>query len=97
MLKMRKRFYPYNNYRRLKDVRKCKNHNWIPEELYIKIKRRTKVCESKKCKTPDKILTWNQKRIHHIIPVSKGGTDDPKNLMVCCKKCHKKEDKEAGV
>lgn len=28
--------------------------------------------------------------IHHILPVSKGGGDEPTNLITLCKKCHKK-------
>lgn len=30
--------------------------------------------------------------IHHIIPVRLGGTDDPTNLMLLCKSCHRKTD-----
>ena len=26
--------------------------------------------------------------IHHIVPVSVGGTDDKENLLCVCKKCH---------
>jgi len=29
--------------------------------------------------------------VHHIIPKCRGGTNKIKNLMVLCKKCHKKE------
>ncbi len=28
--------------------------------------------------------------VHHIIPVSKGGTHDRSNLMSLCKSCHNK-------
>lgn len=28
--------------------------------------------------------------VHHILPVSKGGGDEPSNLKTLCKKCHKK-------
>ena len=27
--------------------------------------------------------------VHHIIPVEEGGTDDPRNLITLCHKCHK--------
>ena len=30
--------------------------------------------------------------VHHIIPKSKGGTDDPTNLITLCKYCHDRED-----
>ena len=26
--------------------------------------------------------------IHHILPVSEGGGDEPSNLITLCKKCH---------
>jgi hypothetical protein len=32
--------------------------------------------------------------VHHIIPKSKGGTDDPKNLVTLCQRCH---DKKHGI
>lgn len=28
--------------------------------------------------------------VHHIVPVSKGGGDEPENLITLCKACHKK-------
>ena len=28
--------------------------------------------------------------VHHIIPVSEGGDDSPKNLITLCRNCHKK-------
>jgi 5-methylcytosine-specific restriction endonuclease McrA len=29
--------------------------------------------------------------VHHIIPKSKGGTDDPSNLITLCTRCHEKK------
>lgn len=31
--------------------------------------------------------------IHHILPLYKGGNNDPDNLIVLCKKCHQKKHK----
>ena len=28
--------------------------------------------------------------LHHVLPVEKGGTDDPTNLVVVCPSCHKR-------
>lgn len=35
-------------------------------------------------------LYFGQCEIHHIIPRSKGGTDDHSNLITLCKNCHRK-------
>lgn len=29
-------------------------------------------------------------RVHHIIPVESGGSDDPRNLITLCKSCHER-------
>lgn len=34
--------------------------------------------------------TDGQLDLHHIIPVSEGGTDAPDNLMTLCRDCHRK-------
>ncbi|MCL4502903.1 MAG: HNH endonuclease [Deltaproteobacteria bacterium] len=34
----------------------------------------------------------NNLEVHHIIPQSKGGSDDPTNLITLCKFCHDRED-----
>ena len=31
----------------------------------------------------------NGAEVHHILPVSQGGTDNPNNLITLCKDCHK--------
>ncbi len=35
--------------------------------------------------------------IHHILPVSLGGTDEPKNLICLCKRCHSEQHKKRGI
>lgn len=80
------------NWRNYKENFQSKNHDWIPSKIYVKLKQKTNNCE--RCYKP---LTWNQKQIHHKIPVSKGGNNDPNNLMIVCKECHKVLDKKAGV
>lgn len=35
-----------------------------------------------------------QLEVHHILPVSKGGSDEQQNLITLCKKCHKKRHKD---
>lgn len=42
------------------------------------------------CKYCDKELTPKTHTIDHILPVSKGGTENPHNLVMCCEWCNKK-------
>lgn len=42
----------------------------------------------------DRCTTWATE-IDHIIPVSKGGTDDPTNLRAACKACNAQENYKA--
>lgn len=35
-----------------------------------------------------------QLEVHHVIPVSKGGGDEPSNLITLCKECHVKRHRE---
>ena len=35
--------------------------------------------------------------VHHIVPISAGGTHSSGNLMCLCRACHKKMDKELGL
>lgn len=39
--------------------------------------------EAQKSPRPDDSLT-----IDHVVPISKGGTNDPANLRICCTKCN---------
>ena len=36
----------------------------------------------------DKFHNWRQLAIDHLIPVSKGGTNDPHNKVVACHRCN---------
>lgn len=40
-------------------------------------------------------LTPSQE-VHHIVPLSKGGTHDFDNLMALCKQCHSRITAESG-
>ena len=47
--------------------------------------KRIKVCQNPYCK-----ITTNLER-HHIKPLSIGGTNNIKNIIILCQKCHIKE------
>lgn len=66
-------------------------HRLIDQAVYIKLKTK------KKCMRCKKKLNGRIPEIHHIKPKCKGGTDDEKNLLALCTKCHKILDAEQGV
>ena len=88
--------YEYNNF----DIQKLKDpniqgtdyqHGTLYQEENIKSYVRTRdnyTCQ--KCNTHGKDLSKSIKlEVHHILPVSKGGTTVPNNLITLCSKCHK--------
>lgn len=57
----------------------------LPAALRYKILKRDRhTCKSCGARAPDVEL-----EVDHIIPVSKGGTDDEKNLTTKCKECNR--------
>lgn len=41
-----------------------------------------------KCAYCGKLLSTYTVTIDHVVPLSRGGTNDPENLRWCCKKCN---------
>lgn len=41
------------------------------------------------CRYCGEIITRATHTIDHIIPASEGGTENPKNLVMCCETCNK--------
>ena len=39
----------------------------------------------------------NGLEVHHILPVSEGGSDDPANLITLCKECHRKRHSQIRI
>lgn len=66
----------------------AKRGRFIPQELYVELKR-VKKCEF--CGLKAKRL-----EIHHKVPVSEGGLNERSNLVAICKECHIKEHEEDG-
>ncbi len=67
---------------RIKDKYRA-NNRLIPQAdyMYLKSLGRCDLC-GRRGKT----------EIHHLIPVKRGGTNDPSNLLVLCKRCHLEAD-----
>ncbi len=72
----------YNKYQRDPATRKRYGGEWRKiRGRYIKVHP---LCEM--CKKVGKLTPAEE--IHHIIPLSKGGTHDESNLMSLCTSCH---------
>lgn len=58
--------------------------------LYIRDNYTCQYCSTKVIICPDssKIFPKNAATLDHIIPRSKGGTDEDYNLITCCNKCN---------
>lgn len=65
----------------------AKQDRYIPRDIYNKIKKKNK------CKVCGRNLNTRKGErlvIHHIIPISKGGTNKENNLKAMCKQCHER-------
>ena len=78
-----------------------KNYNKIPKHTIRFSKRNVFIRDEYFCQYSGKKVNMNTGDIDHIIPRSKGGTDNWENVVVCCKEINrKKADKlpeEAGL
>ena len=72
----------YNKYKRDPNTYKRYGNRWRKiRQLYIKEHPVCELCERKNILRP-------VEEVHHIIPLSKGGTHRKENLMSLCKSCH---------
>ena len=80
----------YNKYGRLSDVHKKYGRAWKRiRDRYAAEHPLCEVCLKEGRLTP-------VEEVHHIIPVSQGGTHDRGNLMSLCQSCHTKIHHEIG-
>ena len=78
--KLKNRYY--NKYKRDPNTYKRYGTRWRRiRQLYIKEHPVCEVCEKQGKITP-------VQEVHHIIPLSRGGTHHEDNLMSLCKSCH---------
>ena len=74
----------YNKYQRDPNTYKRYSNRWRRiRQPYIKEHPVCELCERKN-------ILKTVEEVHHIIPLSKGGTHNDENLMSLCKSCHSK-------
>ena len=70
---------------------KDRGYGWEWQKLRLQILRRDNgLCQCDRCKG-GAVFTKIATEVDHIIPKSKGGTDDPANLQAINKECHKRK------
>ncbi len=80
----------YNRYGRDPETRRHYGRDWRRiRERYIQLHPLCEQCEK------DGHLNIAEE-VHHILPLSEGGTHDEQNLMALCKSCHSKITAGAG-
>jgi len=80
----------YERYSRAPDVHKKYGRAWRRiRDQYVKTHPFCEECFKRGILVP-------VDEVHHIVPVSRGGTNNPSNLMSLCKSCHNKIHHEMG-
>lgn len=80
----------YNKYQRYPESNKRYGRNW--KRIRDKYVKAYLLCEE--CKKQGRLTPVEE--VHHIISLSKGGSNDFSNLMSLCKSCHFRITAESG-
>ena len=80
----------YDRYERAPDVHRKYGRAW--KRIRDRYAREHPYCE--RCFKEGRMTPMEE--VHHILPVSRGGTHDPQNLMSLCRSCHNKIHIEMG-
>lgn len=54
----------------------------------LPIKRKLLKKQQFRCPQCDLLISWNRAELHHLTPLSEGGSNEESNLVVWCKSCH---------
>jgi 5-methylcytosine-specific restriction protein A len=80
----------YNRFQRDPESNKCYGRAWKRiRDRYIKAHPLCEQCEKDGLLAP-------AEEVHHILPLSHGGTNNTSNLMALCKPCHSRITAESG-
>ena len=74
----------YNKFIRRPESKKFYNYQW--RKLRARFLNKNPLCEI--CKSKGRYTTATE--VHHIKPLSEGGTNEETNLKALCKSCHSK-------
>ena len=74
----------YNKYERSPDVHKQYGRSW--KRIRDRYARKHPLCE--RCLAEGRYVAVEE--VHHIVPISQGGTNSEDNLMSLCRSCHQK-------
>lgn len=80
----------YNRYTRSPDVHRKYGRQW--QRIRTQYAQAHPLCE--KCFEEGRATLMEE--VHHILPVSRGGSNDQSNLMSLCRSCHNKIHHELG-
>ena len=80
----------YDKFERSPDVNKKNGRAW--KRIRDRYAREHPLCEW--CEKNGRLTSAEE--VHHILPISLGGTHDKSNLMSLCKSCHNKIHLELG-
>ena len=80
----------YNRYSRPADTGKRYGMKW--KKARDRHAKEHPLCE--KCLTEGRVTMMDE--VHHIVPVSRGGTHDDSNLMSLCRSCHNRIHHDLG-
>ena len=80
----------YDKYERAPDVHKKYGRAW--KRIRDRYALEHPLCE--KCLDEGRVTLMDE--VHHLLPVSRGGTHDRSNLMALCRSCHNRIHHEMG-